>query len=192
MYSLTLNLPPKLRFTNAEFEQLVAANKDLCLEVTRNGNLTIMPPTGGNSGKRNADLTFQLQAWNRQSGLGVAFDSSTLFILPNGAKRSPDASWVKLERWNALTPEQQDKFPPICLDFVVELRSPTDTFTELQAKMLEYQDNQARLGWLIDPLTQKVEIYRQNQDVQVLQFSKTLSGEDVLPGFVLDLNPIFA
>ncbi|MEW6498172.1 MAG: Uma2 family endonuclease, partial [Cyanobacteriota bacterium] len=164
------------------------------LELTAQGELIIMPPTGGESGIRNADLTTDLSLWNRQTRLGKVFDSSTEFRLPNGAKRSPDVSWVKLERWNALSPEDRKRFPPLCPDFVIELRSETDSLKDLRAKMQEYQANGARLGWLIDPQTPLIEIYRPSTDVETINFSfdapPTLSGEDVLPEFVLDLIPI--
>lgn len=144
------------------------------------------------SGKRNFSLLGQLWFWVQQnSELGVGFDSSTEFNLPNGGDRSPDVSWVKLDRWNALTQEQKQKFPPICPDFIIELRSETDNLKPLQKKMQEYLDSGLRLGWLIDPKTKKVEIYRLGQPVEILKNPATLSGEDVLPAFVLDLNPIF-
>jgi Uma2 family endonuclease len=191
MYTLTLNFPPDLQLTADQYERLAAANRDLRMELTADGKLIIMPPTGGISGKRNADLTYQLQAWSRQNLTGVVFDSSTEFKLPNGAFRSPDAAWVDQSRWNALTPEQQETFPPICPDFVVELRSKTDSLKELRAKMQEYMENGCRLAWLINPQDQQVEVYRLNQTVEILAAPKMLSGEDVLPGFVLDLQLIF-
>jgi len=150
-----------------------------------------MPPTGGETSNRNAGLTAQIWVWNEQTQLGKVFDSSGGFKLPNGADRSPDASWVKLECWNALTPEQKTKFAPLCPDFVVELLSPSDSLKDTQEKMKEYRDNGARLGWLINRRTKQVEIYRQGQDVEVLENPVTLSGEDVLPGFILDLEPIW-
>jgi len=168
MNALILNLPPILKLTDEQFEQLAAANRDLRLELTALGELVIMPPTGGNTGKRDIDLSFQIQAWNRQNQLGVAFDSSTASRLPNGAKRSPDASWVRQARWDALTPEQQDTFPPLCPDFAVGLRSRTDSLEELRAKMREYLDNGLQLGWLIDPKTRQVEIYRSDRAVEFL------------------------
>lgn len=149
-----------------------------------------MPLTGSDTGRRNIKITTQLEVWSSQNNLGVAFDSSTCFKLPNRADRSPDASWVRRERWDALTPEQQEKFLPICPDFVVELRSPSDSLEKVRAKMKEYMDNDARLGWLINPKNQQVEIYRSNQDVEILQSATTLSGEDVLPGFILALKQI--
>ncbi|MUG97885.1 Uma2 family endonuclease [Scytonema sp. UIC 10036] len=189
-----LSLPPTLELqinlTDEQFFQLCQNNRDLRFERTANGELIIMPPTGGETSDRNADLTYQLRGWNRQSNLGKSFDSSGGFKLPNGADRSPDASWIKIERWAALTVEEREKFLPLCPDFVVELRSPSDSLEKLQAKMQEYIDNGARLGWLIDPKRKVVEIYRPNQKVEVRPSPTTLSGEDVLPGFVLDLSPI--
>ncbi|WGV26457.1 Uma2 family endonuclease [Halotia branconii] len=191
MNALTLNLPPVLVLTDEQFYQLCQVNRDLRIERTATGELIIMPPTGGETGNRNIEIAFQLQAWSRKSNLGIAFDSSTCFKLPNGAERSPDASWVKRERWDNLNQQQKQKFPPLCPDFVLELRSQTDSLKALQEKMQEYIDNGVRLGWLIDPKTQQVEIYRVGQAVEILQNPETLSGEDVLPGFILNLKPIF-
>lgn len=158
-----------------------------------NGHLIIMSPTGGATGNRNADLIAQICTWNRQTKLGKVFDSSTGFKLPNGANRSPDVAWLKLDRWNALTPEQQEKFLPLCPDFVMELMSPSDSLHSLemvQAKMQEYLANGAKLGWLIDRAHQQVEVYRSNHTVEILQTPQTLSGEEILPGFVVDLSEI--
>jgi Uma2 family endonuclease len=191
MKTPAIQIPPSLKITQEQFELLCAANRDVRLERTALGELVIMPPTGGNTGKRNIDVSFQLQAWTRKTRLGVAFDSSTAFRLPNGADRSPDAAWVSQDRWDALTPQQQDTFPPLCPDFVIELRSATDTLESLRQKMQEYLDNGLRLGWLIDPKNKKVEIYWPSRPVDVLENPATVSGEDVLPGFVLDLALIF-
>lgn len=189
-----INLPAILELTieltDEQFFELCQKNRDYRFERTASGELLIMPPAGSDTGRRNADLTFQLQAWCRQNNLGIAFDSSAGFKLPNGGDRSPDASWVKRERWEALTPEQQETFAPLCPDFVVELRSKSDSLKALQTKMQEYINNGARLGWLIDRKNQRVEIYRQVQDVEILQAPAALSGEDLLPGFVLDLKDI--
>ncbi|MBE9127424.1 MULTISPECIES: Uma2 family endonuclease [unclassified Coleofasciculus] len=190
MTTLTINLQ-SLTLTDEQFYQLCQDNETLRFERTATGELIIMPPTGGETSNRNAGLTAQIWIWNEQTQLGKVFDSSGGFKLPNGADRSPDASWVKLERWNALTPEQQTKFAPLCPDFVVELLSPSDSFTETQAKMKEYLENGIRLGWLINRRTRQVEIYRQGQEVEVLESPASLSGEDVLPGFVLNLEPIW-
>lgn len=185
-YTLKLNID----LTDEQYFQLCQNNRDYRFEHTASGELLIMPPTGSDTGNRNIELAYQLQAWSRQNNLGKAFDSSTGFTLPNGAKRSPDASWVKIERWNALTPEQQERFAPICPDFVVELRSRTDSLKELQDKMQEYIDNGASLGWLIDRKNKRVEIYRPDKKVEILENPATLSAEDVLPGFVLNLTSI--
>lgn len=191
MSALTLQLPPVLKLTDEQFEQLAAANQDLQLELTAKGALIIMPPTGGETGDRNFELDGQLWLWNRQNRLGKAFDSSTGFRLPNGATRSPDVAWMEMERWEALTPAQRKKFLPLCPDFAVELVSETDAVEDVRQKMQEYLQNGLRLGWLINPKLRQVEIYRPNRDVEVLESPTTLSGEDVLPGFVLDLQPIF-
>jgi Uma2 family endonuclease len=192
---IAINFPPtsielSIELTDEQFFQLCHKNRDYQFERTASGELIIMSPTGSETSRRNADLTSQVRVWNRETKLGVVFDSSGGFTLPNGADRSPDASWVKKERWDALTPEQKDSFAPLCPDFVVELRSKTDSLKKLQDKMQEYIDNGARLGWLIDRQNQRVEIYRPGQDVEIVENPATLSGEDVLPGFVLDLAEI--
>ena len=191
MNRVTLNFPSILTLTDEQFTQLAALNQDLQLELTAKGELIIMPPTGGETGNRNFELDGQLWYWNRQTGLGKAFDSSTGFRLPQGSTRSPDAAWITLERWNNLTPAQRKKFLPLCPDFVVELVSESDDVAETRLKMQEYLDNGLRLGWLINPQLQQVEIYRPNQEVERLQSPIRLSGENVLPGFTLDLQPIF-
>jgi Uma2 family endonuclease len=194
MEALQIALPSTLKLnidlTDEQYFQLCQNNRDYRFEHTASGELLIMPPTGSDTGRRNVKITTQLDIWNSQNNLGEVFDSSTGFTLPNGAKRSPDASWVKIERWNALTPEQQESFAPICPDFVIELRSRTDSLKELQEKMQEYIDNGASLGWLIDRKNKRVEIYRPGKDVEILENPATLSGEDILPGFVLDLTAI--
>jgi len=191
MTTLTLNLNPIIKLTDEQFFQLCQENENIRLERTAKGELIIMSPAGGEASNRNAGLTAQVWIWNEQNKLGKVFDSSTGFKLPNGADRSPDASWVTLERWNALTSEQKKKFPPICPDFVVELMSPSDSLKETQDKMKEYRDNGARLGWLINRKSRQVEIYRQGAEVEVRSSPATLSGEDVLPGFVLSLESIW-
>lgn len=191
--ALAVNIPLTLTLTvtHEQFVELAIANRELQLERTEAGELIVNPPTGGETGRINSDLSGQLWLWNRQTKRGKAFSSSTGFHLPNGADRSPDASWVRQERWDALTPKEKESFIPLCPDFVVELRSKTDNMEPLRAKMKEYMNNGARLGWLIDRKNRKVEIYRQNQDVEVLENPVTLSGEDVLPGFVLDLTEVW-
>ena len=188
-----ITIPKGFKVTPQQFDELADSNTDVRMELTAQGELITMPPTGGTSGRRNFELSGQLRNWVKPNGTGIGFDSQTGFILPNGARRLPDAAWVTKERWNALTPEQQDGFPPIAPDFVIELVSPSDLrsqrYEDLQKKMEEYIDNGVQLGWLIEPRTQVVEIYRRGQAVEILQSPKTLSGEPVLPGFVLDLEP---
>ena len=191
MTAITLQIPKSLKFTDDKFLEMVAANKDLRLELSSQGELSIMSPTGGETGNRNFEMCLDLGYWNRQNGLGKAFDSSTGFKLPNGATRSPDLSWIKIETLNALTPEQRKRFLPLCPDFVMELVSESDDLADTQAKMREYIANGLRLGWLINPKNKQVEIYRPNQEIEVLQSPTSLSGEDVLLGFILDLQPIF-
>jgi Uma2 family endonuclease len=191
--TIAINLPPTLTLTvsHEQFVELAIANRELQLERTARGQLIVNPPTGGETGYRNLDLEGQIWLWNRQTKLGKAFNSSTGFHLPNGADRSPDAAWVRQEKWDALTPEQREGFIPLSPDFVVELRSKTDSMKSLQNKMQEYMENKVRLGWLIDRKNRKVEIYRQNSEVEVLENPVSLSGEDVLPGFVLDLAEVW-
>lgn len=191
MTALTLNLNSVIQLTDEQFFQLCQVNENLRFERTATGELIIMPPAGGETGNRNAGLTAQLWVWNEQNKLGIVFDSSTGFKLPNGADRSPDAAWVKLERWNALTQQQQTRFLPLCPDFVIELLSPSDSLKVAQEKMREYRDNGARLGWLINRKSRQVEIYRQNQEVEMLESPVSLSGEDVLPDFILSLDKIW-
>ena len=189
MTALILNLHPAIELTDEQFFQLCQNNRDLRLERTAEGELIIRPPTGWKSGNQNSRLTQRLGNWTEADGTGLAFDSSTGFKLPNGANRSPDASWVRKERLEALNPDPT-RFLPMAPDFVVELRSATDNLKTVQQKMQEYLENGVRLGWLIDPQNQQVEVYRQGRDVEVLQSPISLSGEDVLPGFVLDLTQI--
>lgn len=187
---VTLDLHPSLELTDEQFEKICQANRDLKLERTAKGDLVIMALTGGDTGRRNLRLTGQLWFWNQQSNLGEGFDSSTGFRLPNGAIRSPDAAWVRLDRWQALTSEQRQKFVPLCPDFVVELASPSDEVEDIRKKMQEYLANGLQLGWLIAPATQTVEIYRPNQPIEILNQPATLSGENILPEFVLNLTGI--
>jgi Uma2 family endonuclease len=185
MNTVVLNLKAIATLTDEQFYQLCIANSDLNLEMNGTGELIIVPPVGGESGNKEADLITDLNNWNRQAKLGKVFSSSTIFILPNGAKRSPDAAWVKMERWEALTIEQRKKFPPIVPDFVIELRSETDRLVSVQAKMQEYIENGLRLGWLVNPQDEQVEIYRLGKSVEVIPTPAIASGEDVLPGFEL-------
>jgi Uma2 family endonuclease len=188
--TLTQKLQPVLRVTNRAFAALCATNSDLRLERTAEGKLIVMTPASSESGGQNAFLTHRLTAWSEADGTGLAFDSSAGFTLPNSAIRAPDASWIVRERWEALTLRQKKGFASICPDFVVELRSASDSKSELREKMREYIDQGASLGWLIDRATRSVEIYRPGGPVEVLKKPATLSGEDVLPGFVLDLKGI--
>jgi Uma2 family endonuclease len=188
--TITLDLR-SLHLTNQQLFDLCQVNRDMRLELTPQREMMVMTPAGGETGSRNSSLNAQLWLWNDQKHLGVVFDSSTGFILPNGATRSPDAAWIPQARWDALSKEERRRFLPLCPDFVVELRSPSDTLQILQEKMREYRDNGARLGWLIDPQTSTVEIYRQGQDGETLDNPATVSGEDVLPGFVLDMTKVW-
>lgn len=178
------------RVTDEELLQLSSDNPDSKFETTKEGKLIVMSPTGSNSGRRNTKLIFQVELWNSTNNLGVTFESSTGFILSNGAVRSPDVSWIRLNRWNELTQEQQDKFAPIDPDFVIELRFSTDKLDALQEKMAEYIECGVRLGWLINPQDKQVEIYRQGQNKEVLDNPDSLMGEDILPGLTLDLTSI--
>ncbi|GBO53856.1 hypothetical protein APA_1804 [Pseudanabaena sp. lw0831] len=191
MNALTISLEPIFELTEEKFFQLCKKNRDLRFERSAQGDITIMAPEGSDTGMRSSDVNGYLWLWNQQKKLGFTFGSSKGFILPNGAMRSPDACWILKERWDALTPEQQSKFAPICPDFVIELMSRTDILSTVQAKMQEYQDNGARLGWLINRRDRQVEIYRIGQPVEILQSPITLSGETVLPEFVLDLASIW-
>ncbi|MHC5597949.1 MAG: Uma2 family endonuclease [Nostoc sp.] len=186
MSPLTLKLDT-VHLSDEQFYHLCQNNRELKFERTAKGELIIMSPFGGESGNREADLIIDLGIWNRQTGLGYTFSSSTIFKLPNGADRSPDAAWIQQERWQGLTPQQRRKFPPIAPDFVIELRSATDDLEMLRSKMQEYMDAGVQLAWLINPQQQQVEIYRQKEDLEV-QNLPTLSGENVLPGFSLSLS----
>jgi Uma2 family endonuclease len=188
--TIPLVVPKGLRVSNRAFWRLCQANRDLRLERNANGELIVMPPAAPDSGHRNAGITAQLWNWNQQSGLGIDFDSSTGFRLPNTAIRGPDVSWMTKERWDALPQVERERFAHICPDFVVELRSKTDDMSKLREKMEEYLAQGIRLGWLIDPKSGTVEIYRPGRLVEKLDKPATLSGEDVLPGFVLDLKAI--
>ena len=186
---IILNLK-NVGLSDEQFYQLCQTNENWQLEETAQGELLIMPPVGAISGNRESELNGYVWLWNSQTKLGKVFSSSTIFILPNGGKRSPDVAWIANQRWASLTTEEQEKFAPICPDFVIELRSRTDSLSQLQEKMQEYLDSGLRLGWLIDPQNQQVEIYRQNQPQEIVSLPTTLSGEDVLPGFTLEL-PLF-
>lgn len=191
---ISIELPTTIRLyvNDEQFAELARVNRDLRLEKTASGELIVNPPTGGESGKRNFSLTGQLARWHDDhENLGEAFDSSTGFILPNGAIRSPDAAWVSRERWETLTSKQKKGFVPLCPDFIVELRSPSDSLTDLRAKMQEYLENGMKLGWLIDPKNKQVEIYRTGKEIEILKSPTQLSGENILPDFILNLSKIW-
>jgi Uma2 family endonuclease len=188
---LPLRIRAAVPFSEDEFFELCQINRDLRIERAADGEILIMPPTGGETGRRNSVLTAQLDRWSELDGTGVSFDSSTGFILPNGAMRSPDAAWVILARWRALSAEARAKFPPICPDFIIELRSPSDDLGKPRAKMEEYRASGARLGWLIDPVERRVHVYRPEVEVEVLDAPATVAGDPVLRGFVLDLSRLW-
>lgn len=179
------------QMSDDEFFDFCMKHPDLRIERDSEGDLIIMPPTGGETGRSNFKLTAHFGAWVESNGEGEGFDSSTEFILPNGAHRSPDVAWVRRERWEALTPEQRRKFPPLCPDFVIELRSDTDRLSMLKDKMWEYIDNGAQLGWLIDPIERKVWVYRPNAEEERLDNPATVSGDPELPGYVLPLDRVW-
>jgi Uma2 family endonuclease len=188
---LHIQLQPALPMTTDQFFDFCQQNRKLRIERTATGDLVIMPPSSGGTGKRNLSIGAQLYNWAERDRSGEAYDSSTGFILPIGAVRSPDASWVLKSRLATLTEEQREKFIPLCPDFLVELMSPTDSLAETQAKMQEYLENGMRLGWLIDRKRQQIHIYRPGQDVSVIDAPPRISGDPELPGFLLDLKPVW-
>ncbi len=180
-----------MKFTEEEFWEFCRQNDEMRIEMTKEGDVIVMPPTGSETGDRNAEITMQLRNWSKKDKEGKSYDSSTGFKLPNGATLSPDASWVRKERIEQFTTEQREKFLPLCPDFVIELRSASDSLKELQEKMAEYIENGARLGWLINPKEKKVHIYRSSGEIEVLQNPNTVSGEDILRDFALNLTEIW-
>ncbi len=188
---LTVNFPSLVQMTNEQFYEFCQANGDLRIERTANGEVIIMPPAFSDTGNRNFNIAAQMGNWTEQDGTGIGFDSSTGFTLPNGAMRSPDASWIELERWNALTDSQKASFAPICPNFVIELRSSSDRLIRLQEKMQEYIDNGASLGWLIDRQNRKVCIYRPNREVEILDNPEAVTGNPELTGFILRMTKIW-
>ena len=186
-----IRFDPVIEMTKELFEQFCAMNDDMRIELTAEGIIEIMPPTFGFTGNRNIKVAAQLENWTTADDSGIAFDSSTGFTLPNGAVRSPDASWVSNARYDLLLPEEKDSFTPLCPDFVVELRSRSDRLSVLQAKMEEYMVNGARLGWLLDPLERRAHVYRPGAQPEILDSPETLSGDPELPGFTLDLTQIW-
>ena len=190
MTPITLNLQPTIELTDEQFALICSTNRDLRLERTATGELVIMPPTGGETGKKNSRINAQLWLWNQQYKLGEVFDSSTGFKLPNGATRSPNAAWIKKERWERLTLKQRQKFIPLCPDFAIELRSNSDSLLALQKKMQEYLANGLVLGWLIDSPNNQVEVYQQDYQLEVISNPVSISGDDILLGFTLELKEI--
>ncbi|MBW4670328.1 MAG: Uma2 family endonuclease [Cyanomargarita calcarea GSE-NOS-MK-12-04C] len=191
MTSLTLPFKVDLsqvHLTDEQFYQMCISNPDLNIERDAKGVLIFMSPVGGDSGRREADYITDLNIWNRQTGLGFVFSSSTMFKLPLGGNRAPDAAWVECSRWQSLTPEQRQKFPPLAPDFVIELRSRTDKLDILQEKMQEYMISGVRLGWMLNPQDQQVEVYRQGQVKEVRSLPTQLCGEAVLPDFILQVD----
>ncbi len=184
-FGLVLRLRPVIELSGEQLLELSSLNDDLRLELTAEGELIVMTPAGGESSRRNLELTVQLGIWTRRDGTGVAFDSSGGFILPNGAIRSPDASWVERSRYEALTPEQREKYLPLCPEFVIELRSPSDRLVTLQEKMVEYVENGARLGLLLDPARRRVYVYKPGEPVRELADPEEVSADPILPGFLL-------
>mgnify|MGYP000565688980 CR=1 FL=1 len=191
MDTLCVSIPPSTQLTDRQFYDLCLANPDLKIERTAQGELIFMPPTGGETGKRNAKLTSRFVVWNETANLGEVFDSSTCFKLPNGSNRSPDVAWIRQDRWDAISPAAREQFPPIAPDFVLELMSPSDNLATTRAKMQEYMENGVCLGWLINRQQGFVEIYRQNQPVETLEHPQTLSGGDVLLSFSLEMAVIW-
>jgi len=188
---LLLRFPVDLRMTPDKYFDFCCANPDLRLEQLANGEVVVMSPTGGESGDRSSEINYQLRAWAKRDGRGKVFDSNTEFRLPLGSARCPDGCWVGLSRWDTLTPDERKKFPPLCPDFVIELRSETDRLIDLQNKLEEYLANGARLGWIIDPFSNIVHIYRPGHAAEVLVNPASVSGDPELPGFVLDLKEVF-
>ena len=188
---LTVNFPSLVQMTNEQFYEFCQANGDLRIERTANGEVIIMPPAFSDTGNRNFNIAAQLGYWTEQDGTGIGFDSSAGFTLPNGAMRSPDASWIELERWNALTDAQKASFAPICPSFLIELRSSSERLIKLQEKIQEYIDNGASLGWLMDRQNRKVYIYRPNRELEILENPEAITGNPELPGFVLRMGKIW-
>ncbi|MDZ8056366.1 MAG: Uma2 family endonuclease [Aulosira sp. ZfuVER01] len=189
---ILLRIPPSMNMTDEQFFEFCQVNRDLRIERNRFGEISVMPPTGSETGNRNFNLAVQLGVWAEQDGTGICFDSSSGFKLSTGAERSPDVSWIKLQRWNALSQEQQQSFAPICPDFVLELMSPSDTLKSLQEKMAEYmREPGVQLGWLIDRKERKVYIYRPGTPEVCLENPATISADPIMPGFVLNMSKVW-
>jgi Uma2 family endonuclease len=191
-FPLVLQIPPSMQMTDEQFFDFCQVNHDLRIERNRFGEISVMPTTGSESGNREGNIFGQLWMWSEQDSTGITFSSSTGFTLSTGAERSPDASWIKLSRWNILLSQQQQRFAPVCPDFVVELRSPSDNLQPLKDKMEEYmKEPGVQLGWLIDRKHRKVYIYRPRMPEECLDNPATVSGETVLPGFVLNMSKVW-
>jgi len=188
---LVVQLKPVLNLTDDQLFEFSQLNRDLRMERNAQGELIIMPPAGGETSERNAEITMQLRLWAKQNGEGATFDSSGGFRLSSGAVRSPDAAWIRRSRLDTLAAEERKRFIPLCPDFVVELRSPTDSLSVLLAKMREYLDSGAQLAWLIDPEQRRVYVYRPQEPIQELDKPETVSGDPLLAGFELDLREIW-
>jgi Uma2 family endonuclease len=197
-YPIDLHLPPNFILdvhsvlTGDEFEQLVRDNPEIRMELTSKGELVLMSPTGSRTGALNFAIARMFGNWVEADGSGIGFDSSTMFMLPNGARRSPDVSWVRRERWEGLTEEEKEGFAPICPDFVIELRSRSDNLPPLEDKMLEYVGNGARLAWLIDPLRKRVYVYRPERETELLEDPESILGDPELAGFVLQMRELWS
>ncbi len=176
--------------TERQFENLCKNHRDVKFELNKKGDLLIMPPTNPEAGWKNSDLTTDVNNWSRKDKTGIVFDSSTMFTLPNGAKRSPDVSWMTKKKYDGLSDDEKKTFSKIVPDFVIELRSPTDNLKPIQNKMAEYVENGVKLGWLIDPNEKQVHVYRANGEIEILDNPETVSGEDVLKGFELNVREI--
>jgi Uma2 family endonuclease len=190
-WPLIIRLRPAIELSEDQYFELCQINGELWIERNADGELSIMPPAGSATGDRNSEINMQLRIWAKQDGSGLVFDSSAGFTLPNGATRSPDAAWIARSRWEQVPPEQRERFAPICPDFVLELRSPSDTLRDLQDKLEEYLANGARLGWLLDPGPRHVYVYRPGAPVEHLEGQESVSGDPILPGFSLDLREVW-
>jgi len=188
---LLLRLDPAVRLSDEQLLEICRLNRDLRIERTSQGDLVMMAPAGGGSGERNAEIVYQLRKWAKEDATGVAFDSSAGFILPNRAMRAPDAAWVRRSRLTGLTRQEKEKFLPLCPDFVIELRSASDRLEEQREKLREYIENGASLGWLIDPVTRRLHVYRASQAPEILKAPRSVSADPVLPGFQLQLEEIW-
>jgi Uma2 family endonuclease len=197
-YPIDLHVPPNFIvdvhsvLTGLEFEQLVRDNPELRMELTAKGELILMSPTGSKTGALNFKIARLFGNWVEANGSGIGFDSSTLFLLPNGARRSPDVSWVRRERWERLTEDEQEGFAPLCPDFVIELRSRSDNLPPLEDKMLEYVANGAQLAWLIDPIRKRVYVYRPGRETEVVEDPETIVGDPELSGFLINMRELWS